>query len=120
MVQFHWAPRKFSSEPGTHSNLVSMPLSVGRLQDVSVFRVRLLFPFPDRFTTAIILPFVVDNAVVCETTGKRVDVLRLFGGQVFSDWFGHIKSHAVLLRAIAQPEVSQHTGEMGSTHEKVC
>src|ERR1700732_1892319 len=75
MVQFHRAPRKPSSEPGTHSHLVSMLLSVDRLQDVSVFRVRRLFPFPDRFTTAIILPFVVDNAVVCETTGKRVGVL---------------------------------------------
>src|SRR5258708_40128078 len=93
MVQFHRAPRKLSSEPDTDSNLVSMPLSPGRLQDVTVFRVRRLFPFPDRFTTSIILPFVVDNAVVCETTGKRVGVLRLFGGKICSDWSGYVESH---------------------------
>jgi hypothetical protein len=54
-----------------------------------------------------------------ESPGKRISVLGPFGGQVFGNWFGHIKSHAVLFRAIAQPEVSQHTGEIGSTHEKV-
>src|ERR1700686_1172312 len=32
---------------------------------------------------------------------------------------GAEKFEDVLLRAIAQPEVSQHTGEIGSTHEKV-
>ena len=98
---------------------ISVRLNVNCLQDVSVFRVRRLLPLADRVTTVIILPLVVDSAIFGETTGKRVSVLRFFGGQVFSDWFGQIKSHAVLLRAIAQPEVSQHTGEIGSTHEKV-
>jgi DNA-binding HxlR family transcriptional regulator len=50
---------------------------------------------------------------------ESVSVLRLFGGQVFGDWFGRIKSHRILLRAIAQSEVSHHTDEIGSTHEKV-
>jgi hypothetical protein len=51
----------------------------------------------------------VDSAIFGEATGKHISI----GGQVFSDWFGHIKRHPVLLRAIAQPEVSQHTGELG-------
>src|SRR6266436_3797030 len=112
--------RKRTGESGTHGHQVSERLNVNRPQDVSVFRVRRLLPLADRVTTVIILPFVVDSAFFGEATGKRISVLRLFGGQVFSDWFGHIKSHAVLLHAIAQPEVSQHTGEIGSTHEKVC
>jgi hypothetical protein len=78
-----------------------------------------LLALADRVTTVIILPLVVDGAIFGEATGKRISVLRLIGCQVFSDWFGHIKSHAGLLRAIAQPEVSQDTGEIGSTHEKV-
>jgi hypothetical protein len=95
-------------------------LNVNRLQDVSVFRVRRLLPLADRVTAVTILPVVMDRAIFGEATGKRISVLRLIGGQVFSDWFGQIKSHTVLLRAIAQREVSQHTGEIGSTHEKVC
>ena len=67
----------------------------------------------------IILPLVVDSAIFGKATGKRIGILRLFGGQIFSDCFGHIKSRVVLLRAIAQLEVSQHTGEIGSTHKKV-
>src|SRR5258708_34425057 len=96
-----------------------MRLSVDRLQDVSVIRAHLLFPLADRVTTAIIPPLVVDNAVFCEATGKRVRVLRLFGGRVCSDWFGYIESHRILLRPIAQSGVSHHTEEIGSTHEKV-
>src|ERR1700693_600350 len=96
-----------------------MRLSVDRLQDVSVFRVRLSFPSGDRVTTAIIPPLVVDSAVFCEATGKRVRVLRLFGGQVCSDWFGYIESHRILFRPIAQSGVSHLTDRIGSTHEKV-
>ena len=92
---------------------------MNRLQDVSVFCVRRLLLLADRVTTVIFLPVVVDNAIFGEATRKRIGVLHLFGGQVFGAWFGHIKSHALLLRAVAQPEVSQHTGEIGSTHEKV-
>ncbi len=103
----------------SRARTVTKSPNVNRPQDVSVFRVRRLLPLADRVTTVIILPLVVDSAIFGEATGKRISVLRLFGGQVFSDWFGHIKSHTVLLRAIAQTEVSQHTGEMGSTHEKV-
>src|SRR5260370_243442 len=83
-----------------------MRLSVDRLQDVSVFRVHLLFPLADRVTTAIIPPLVVDSAVFWEATGKRIRVLRLFAGQVCSDWFGYIESHRILLRPIAQSGVS--------------
>src|SRR5207245_9988641 len=62
---------------------------------VSVLRVRRLLPLADRITTKIILPLVVDSAIFGEATGKRIGVLRLFSGQVFSDWFRHIKRHAV-------------------------
>src|SRR6266481_6330748 len=119
MVQFNRTSGKLTGESGTYGHLVSMRLSVDRLQDVSVFRVSLLFPLADRVTTTIIPPLIVDSAVFCEATGKRVRVLRLFGGQICSDYFGYIGSHRILLRAIAQSGVSHRTDRIGSTHEKV-
>jgi DNA-binding HxlR family transcriptional regulator len=61
----------------------------------------------------------MDYAVFYKAIGKRIRVLRLFGGQVCSDWFGYVESHHILLGAIAQSGVSHHTDEIGSTHRKV-
>src|SRR3979490_3146494 len=116
MVQFNRTPGKRTGESDTHVHLVSLRLSVDRLQGVLVFRVHRLFPLADRLTTAIIPPLVVDSAVFYEATGKRIRVLRLFGGQVCSDWFGYIESHRILLRLIAQSGVSHRADRIGSTH----
>src|SRR5260370_11896282 len=90
--QFNGTPRELAGESGTHGHLVSMRLRVDHLQSVSVFLVRRLLPLADRVTTAIIPPLVVDSAIFCEATGKRVRVLRLFGGQVCGNRFGCVES----------------------------
>src|SRR6266436_8185672 len=89
MVQFNGTPRELAGESGTHGHLVSMRLRVDRLQNVSVFLVRRLLPLADRVTTAI-------SAVFGEAAGKRVRVLRLFGGQVCGNRFGCVESHRIL------------------------
>src|SRR5712664_3622448 len=119
VVQFNGTPRELAGESGTHGHVVSMRLRVDHLKNVSVFLVRRLLPLADRVTTAIIPPLVVDSAVFGEAAGKRVRVLRLFGGQVCCNRFGCVESHRILLRAIAQSGVSHHTDKIGSTHEKV-
>src|SRR5260370_5986098 len=119
VVQFNGTPRELAGESGTHGHLVSTRLRVDHLQNVSVFLVRRLLPLADRGTTAIIPPLVADSAVFGEAAGKRVPVLRLFGGQVFGNRFGCVEMRRILLSAIAQSGVSHHTDKIGSTHEKV-
>src|SRR5258707_13535392 len=85
VVQFNRAPRKFTGESGTQGHQISERLNANRLQDVSVVHVRRLLPLADRVTTVIIPPPVVDSAIFVEATGKRITVLRPFGGQELGD-----------------------------------
>jgi len=45
VVQFNGTPRELAGQSGMHGHLVSMRLRADHLQNVSVFRVRRLFPF---------------------------------------------------------------------------
>jgi hypothetical protein len=97
VVQFNGTPWEFAGESGTHGHLVSMRLRVDQLQNVSVFLVCRLLPLADRVTTAIVPPLVMDSAVFYEAAGKRVRILRLFGGQVCGNRFGCVESNRILL-----------------------
>src|SRR5258708_744995 len=102
-----------------HSHFVSTRLSIDRLQNVSVLLIRRLLPLADRDSAAIILPLVVDSAILDEAAGKRIRVLRPLGFQVCGNGFGYVESHRLLLPAIAQPKGSHRADKIGSTHEKV-
>src|ERR1700737_4795244 len=50
-------------------------------------------PLLDCFPAAIIMAFVMDRAALDKTEREFLGVLRFFGGEVCSDWGGHVEHH---------------------------
>src|SRR5258708_5945745 len=93
MVQLHRTSSKVTSKPGAHCNYISIGSSIERQQNIPVLLIRVLLPLPDRLPTAIVAAFVMDRAALDKTEREFLCVLRFFGGEVCSDWRGHVEHH---------------------------
>jgi hypothetical protein len=93
VVQLHWASRKVARESRAHCYFIPIGLSAEWQEHISVLLIRLLLPLADRRPTAIVPVFVMDRAILDKTEREFLGVFRCFGGEVCSNWLGHVEHH---------------------------